>query len=166
MFVLPHPEVTLHFWLLWPKVRQACDVLSSDPYLPACVHSSRSPMQCSSWTGRPACGQVPVRHCTDFLLCTHNFFLCSLKTPGGKDQSVVDTGSRHPHSKRSSLLSKYVLYFLQVVLLQKHSFKVHIFWEGHKTLRNLPLTFDYSTYHQKISEDFAKFCDLLRIYEL
>ena len=25
-------------------------------------------------------------------------------------------------------------------------FKVHIFWEGHKILRNLPLTFDYSTY--------------------
>ena len=28
-------------------------------------------------------------------------------------------------------------------------FKVHIFWEGHKILRNLSLTFDYSTYSQK-----------------
>ena len=28
-------------------------------------------------------------------------------------------------------------------------FKVHIFWEGHKILRNLPLTIDYSTYSQK-----------------
>ena len=27
--------------------------------------------------------------------------------------------------------------------------KVHIFWEGHKVLRNLPLTFDHSTYNQK-----------------
>ena len=27
--------------------------------------------------------------------------------------------------------------------------KVHIFWEGHKIFRNLPLTFDYSTYSQK-----------------
>ena len=27
-------------------------------------------------------------------------------------------------------------------------------------------TFDYSTYSQKIGEDFAKFCGLLRIYEL
>ena len=27
--------------------------------------------------------------------------------------------------------------------------KVHIFWEGHKILRNLHLTFDYSTYSQK-----------------
>ena len=44
--------------------------------------------------------------------------------------------------------------------------KVHIFWEGHKISRNLPLTFDYSTYSQKLGEDFAKFCGLLRIYEL
>ena len=33
-------------------------------------------------------------------------------------------------------------------------------------MRNLPLTFDYSTYSQKKGEDFAKFCGLLRIYEL
>ena len=33
-------------------------------------------------------------------------------------------------------------------------------------MRNLPLTFDYSTYGQKLGEDFAKFCGLLRIYEL
>ena len=33
-------------------------------------------------------------------------------------------------------------------------------------LRNLPLTFDHSTYSQKLAEDFAKFCGLLRIYEL
>ena len=35
-----------------------------------------------------------------------------------------------------------------------------------KFLRNLPLTFDYSTYSQKLGEDFEKFCGLLRIYEL
>ena len=35
-------------------------------------------------------------------------------------------------------------------------FKVHIFWEGHKILRNLPLTFDYSTYSQgKVSQNFV-----------
>ena len=45
-------------------------------------------------------------------------------------------------------------------------FKVHIFWEGHKILRNHHLTFDYSTYSQKFGEDFAKFCGLLRIYKL
>ena len=33
-----------------------------------------------------------------------------------------------------------------------------MFWEGHKILRNLHLTFDYSTYSQKLGEDFAKFC--------
>ena len=33
-------------------------------------------------------------------------------------------------------------------------------------MRNLHLTFDHSTYSQKLGEDFAKFCGLLRIYEL
>ena len=35
-----------------------------------------------------------------------------------------------------------------------------------KFFRNLPLTFDCSTYSQKLVEDFAKFCGLFRIYEL
>ena len=51
------------------------------------------------------------------------------------------------------------------IWIQIHS-KVHIFWEGHKILRNLHLTFDYSTYSQKLGEDFAKVCGLFRIYEL
>ena len=33
-------------------------------------------------------------------------------------------------------------------------------------MRNLPLTFDNSTYSQKKGEDFAKSCGLLMIYEL
>ena len=41
--------------------------------------------------------------------------------------------------------------------------KVHIFWEGYKILRNLPLTFDWHYIGQKLGEDFAKLCDLLRI---
>ena len=45
-------------------------------------------------------------------------------------------------------------------------YKVHIFWEGHKILRNLPLTFDCMYCSQKLGEDFAKFCGLLKIYEL
>ena len=36
-------------------------------------------------------------------------------------------------------------------------FKVHIFWEGHKILQNLPLTFDHMYCSQKLGEDFAKF---------
>ena len=45
-------------------------------------------------------------------------------------------------------------------------YKVHIFWEGHKILRNLHLTFDCMYSSQKQGEDFAKLCGLLRIYEL
>ena len=44
--------------------------------------------------------------------------------------------------------------------------KVHIFWEGHKTLRNLHRGFDRYYKGQSYGGDFAKFCGLLRIYEL
>ena len=49
---------------------------------------------------------------------------------------------------------------------KSNSIKVHIFWEGHKILRNLHLTFDCMYCSQTLGEDFAKFCGLLRIYEL
>ena len=42
--------------------------------------------------------------------------------------------------------------------------KVHIFWEGHKILRNLHPTFDYSTYSQnkgKISQNFEAFSEYM-----
>ena len=41
-------------------------------------------------------------------------------------------------------------------------FKVHIFWEGHKILRNLHQLFDWQYLGQIISGDSAKFCGLLR----
>ena len=42
--------------------------------------------------------------------------------------------------------------------------KVHIFWEGHKILRNLHRKFDRYYIGQIYGGDFAKFCGLLRIY--
>ena len=57
------------------------------------------------------------------------------------------------------------VYFKKAIFspyLQKYfEGKVHIFWEGHKILRNLPRKFDWHW-----SGDFSKFCGLLRIYEL
>ena len=50
----------------------------------------------------------------------------------------------------------FVLQHLQPIS-QVYFIKVHTFWEGHKILRNLPLTYDYSTYSQKEGKDFAKF---------
>ena len=44
--------------------------------------------------------------------------------------------------------------------------KVHIFWEGHTILGNLHQLFDWQYIGQIIGGDFAKFCGLLRIYEL
>ena len=46
------------------------------------------------------------------------------------------------------------------------SVKIHIFWEGHKVLRNIHQLFDWQYIGQVIGEDFVKFCDLFRIYEL
>ena len=50
--------------------------------------------------------------------------------------------------------------------LVRVSIKVHIVWEGHKNLRNHQLTFVLWSASQKNGGDFAKFCGLLRIYEL
>ena len=44
--------------------------------------------------------------------------------------------------------------------------KVHIFWEGHKILQNLHQLFDWQYIGQIIGGDLAKFCGILRIYEL
>ena len=44
--------------------------------------------------------------------------------------------------------------------------QVHIFWEGHKILRNLYQLFDWQYIGQIIGGDFPKFCGLLKIYEL
>ena len=60
--------------------------------------------------------------------------------------------------------------FLQKSILTHHWMlcmfgKVHIFWEGHKILRNLQ-PFDWHYIGQIYGGDFTKFCGLLRIYEL
>ena len=44
--------------------------------------------------------------------------------------------------------------------------KVHIFWEGHKILRNLYRRLVLCSANQIYGEDFVKFCGFLRIYEL
>ena len=40
--------------------------------------------------------------------------------------------------------------------VRKHGIKVHIFWEGHKILRNLHLSFDRYYMGQIYGGDFAK----------
>ena len=59
--------------------------------------------------------------------------------------------------------------FLQVVFFfckRKFNGRVHIFWEGHKCLRNLHLRFVLCSNSQIYGGDFWKFCGLHRIYEL
>ena len=50
-------------------------------------------------------------------------------------------------------------------IIQVSILKVHIFWEGHKILWNLHRRFVLCSASQ-MAGDFAKFCGLLRIYEL
>ena len=57
--------------------------------------------------------------------------------------------------------------FSKKILTQtRQTFKVHIFWEGHKFLRNFHRRFDPYYIGQIYGGDFAKICGLLRIYEL
>ena len=61
----------------------------------------------------------------------------------------------------------YYVKFKDTVVKDNSVFsKVHIFWEGHKILRNLHRRFVLCSNGQIYGGDFAKFCGLLRIYEL
>ena len=52
-------------------------------------------------------------------------------------------------SNRQCFTTLHVNECIRVSWVGDEVVKVHIFWEGHKFLWNLPLTFDYSTYSQK-----------------
>ena len=60
---------------------------------------------------------------------------------------------------------KVIIFFFNLKSFKKLG-KVHIFWEGHKILRNLHRRFDWHYIRQIYGGDFEKFCDLLRMYEL
>ena len=80
---------------------------------------------------------------------------------------------QHARSATSFVQDSFPLWFRSIHVVNSSrlfyvvsSTEVHIFRKDHKILQNLHLTFDYSIYSQKLGEDFAKFCGLLRIYEL
>ena len=75
--------------------------------------------------------------------------------------TTVKASLRNPTPASSPMLDTRV-----ITAGTKKLVKVDIVWEGHKILRNLHLTFDWHYIGQKLGEDFAKFCGLLRIYEL
>ena len=72
------------------------------------------------------------------------------------------------HARINHALGAIYLYDVTIfkVWLMEISYKVHIFWESHKFFRNLHQLFVQCTASQIIGGDFAKFCGLLRIYEL
>ena len=61
---------------------------------------------------------------------------------------------------------RITLFHSSTILRDIFFIKVHIFWEGNKILQNLHQLFDWKCIGQIIGADFAKFCGLLRTYEL
>ena len=55
---------------------------------------------------------------------------------------------------------------LNSFLMNESGFMPVKFWEDHKILQNLHLTFDWHYMGQKYGGDFGKLCDLFRVYEL
>ena len=78
--------------------------------------------------------------------------------------AINDRGLRH--QMQPCLLNLKFIYSESGCWCDSGSIKVHLFWEGHKILRNLHLRFDWHYIGQIYSRDFAKFFGLLRIYEL
>ena len=79
------------------------------------------------------------------------FFACYIS-------NNVPTSEHHPilsFAKKINEITRWIKFF-----------KAHMFWEGHKILRNLHLLFVLCTDRQIMGGDFAKFCGLLRIYEI
>ena len=66
------------------------------------------------------------------------------------------------NKKQTNVASKSILCCHE----KQTNIKVHIFWEGHKILRNLHQLLVLCNASQIICGDFEKCCGLLRIYEL
>ena len=97
--------------------------------------------------------------------CVYNFVTYSTKNRKVRNSKneftnlsiiEIDVHKEGKFGNVLSLLKHHCLFSLKFIYSEKAT----------KFLRNLPLTFDHSTYSQKLVEDFAKFCGLLRIYEL
>ena len=66
----------------------------------------------------------------------------------------------------NSFTSHFILLILKAIVQFWLMVIVHMFWEGHKLLWNLHCRFDRYYLGQIYAGYFAKFCGLLRIYEL
>ena len=86
-----------------------------------------------------------------------------LPLPREEIRFLVDMSREKCVKNKANIVVFYVKQYQNMIVMPC---KVHIFWEGHKILQNIHLTFDCMYCGQKQGEDFAKFCGLLRIYEL
>ena len=82
--------------------------------------------------------------------------------PSAADNTIGTTvqSSTTEQDELSQRLARLRQVWLNHVIRRK-KIKVHIFWEGHKILRNLHLTFDCMYCSQKLGEDFVKFWEYM-----
>ena len=104
----------------------------------------------------PTYSYIKFRYCEKATKISHIFqnYLVSSKLLGDFFSNIC------------GLLRISELYVPLELWILKQYVKVHIFWEGHKILRNLHCSFVLCSNGQIYGGDFAKFCGLLWIYEL
>ena len=97
-----------------------------------------------------------------------NFYLSFSETvtPGAKVSATELPTQRAMRNPAKPLLKTMSRMVISIKVLERIYLKVHIFWEGPKILQNLHLRFVLCSNGQIYGGDFAKFCGLLRIYEL
>ena len=116
-----------------------------------------------SWPLNMLCPSLSAQAC--FILLYHLATLVLLSISWNASQPSMALSTPYTaKSAKSEIESRhtYEIFRGNKVKLSK----VHIFWEGHKILRNLHQLFVLCSASQIIGGDFAKFCGLLRIYEL
>ena len=98
-------------------------------------------------------------------------FICDICNKEYVDYSILKRHKKNVHNvimgRKLNFSTNKKDWFAQSILCPTITCKVHIFWEGHKILRNLHLTFDWHYLHRtKVRWRFCKMFGLLRIYEL
>ena len=126
---------------------------------------------------------MDTRECTKKVAFLHSFFRANMRTYFSQNKSYFNVKNFFGYLKRNNFLPAEVLCAIPCAFLPACTplntykgrlvlyyilFAVKFIYseKATKILRNLLLTFDHSTYSQKLVEDFAKFCGLLRIFEL
>ena len=101
-----------------------------------------------SYTSSDITWMLSSRRCFDFTRCKYNDIKIISKL---QNYLIVNVKIKRIvlGIKYSTVLDDLNIEFWNVMTYAQQQYKVHIFWEGHKILRNLQLTFDWHYIGQK-----------------